>query len=181
MVVYRYMKHISSMLAAAGLAMLTATAQAAAPAAEAAPTVTQAAAPHAIGKAISEISFVTEHKPNAQAKYYLYLCTAFWCGPCRREMPEIIKEYEEMIKDNHMEIIVLSCDHHVSGALRYMELFSAPFAVVMYESEARKKLPGAPAKVAAIPYIAITDADGNVLYAGHASAFKDWRKITNKQ
>lgn len=181
MVVYRHMKHISSMLAAAGLAMLTATVQAAAPAAGAAPAVTQAAAPHAIGKAISEISFVTEHKPNAQAKYYLYLCTAFWCAPCRREMPEIIKEYKEMIKDNHMEVIVLSCDHHVSGALRYMELFSAPFAVVMYESEARKKLPGAPEKVVAIPYIAITDADGNVLYAGRASALKDWRKITNKQ
>ena len=169
------------MLAAAGLAMLTATAQDAAPVVDAAPAVAQAAAPHAIGKAIAETEFITEHKPNAQAKYYMYLCTAYWCGPCRREMPHIIDEYQEMIKDNHLEIIVLSFDQHKSGALRYMELFAAPFAVVMYESEARKKLPGTPDVVKGIPFLVITDAEGKVLHSGHASTFKDWRKITNKQ
>lgn len=172
------MKYLSYLTAIIGMASLTATAQEAAPKA---PAHAAPAAQHAIGKAIEHTKFVTEHKPNAHAKYYMYLCTAYWCGPCRREMPHIIAEYEKMRKDGYMEIIVLSCDNTPKAALQYMELFSAPFAVVMYHSDERKKLPGAPENLRAIPHIVITDAEGNVLLADHASRYVLWREVTKKQ
>lgn len=172
------MKYLSYLAAIIGMASLTATAQEAAPKA---PAPAAPAAQHAIGKAIEHTKFITQHKPNTQAKYYMYLCTAYWCAPCRREMPHIIAEYEKMRKDGYMEIIVLSCDNTPKAALQYMELFSAPFAVVMYHSDERKKLPGAPDNLRAIPHIVITDAEGNVLLADHASRYVLWREVTKKQ
>lgn len=172
------MKYLSYLAAIIGMASLTATAQEAAPKA---PAPAAPAAQHAIGKAIENTKFVTEHKPNAHAKYYMYLCTAYWCGPCRREMPHIIAEYENMRKDGYMEVIVLSCDNTPEEALQYMEHFSAPFAVVMYRSDERKKLPGAPEGLRTIPHIVITDAEGNVLLADHASRYVQWREVTKKQ
>ena len=79
-----------------------------------------------------------------------------------------------------MEVILLSHDHSVKGALRYIELFSIPFPAVMYESKDRAKLPGAPDNVTGLPYIVIVDAQGNVVHSGHATTAKDWRVYTNK-
>ena len=169
------MKTILFAMAALGLSPLTGNAQSAAM-----QQVNTTACSGAVGRAIENINFITDHKPNTQAKYYMYLCSAYWCSPCRREMPLIINEYEEMKKDNHIEIIMLSCDHHVKGALQYLDLFAAPFAAVMYESEARKQLPGAPDDIRGVPHIYVVDADGKFVHRGHASTFKDWRKYTHK-
>ena len=171
------MKTILLAMAALGLTAMSNNAQTATVQQEAA---TATVCSGAVGKAIEKIDFITEHKPNTQAKYYMYLCSAYWCGPCRREMPNIIAEYEEMKKDNHVEIILLSCDHHVKGALQYLDLFAAPFAAVMYESEARKQLPGAPDDIRGVPHIYVVDADGNFVHRGHGSTSKSWREYTKK-
>ena len=148
--------------------------------AQEAPQPEQGHAPTAMATAAQQIQFLTEAQPDTDAAYYLYVNSAYWCGPCRRYIPEIIAEYEEMRKDNHMEVILLSHDHSVKGALRYIELFSIPFPAVMYESKDRAKLPGAPDNVTGLPYIVIVDAQGNVVHSGHATTAKDWRVYTNK-
>lgn len=145
-----------------------------------APVATATGETTAMAKAIESTDFITPHKPSTEAKYYMYLCTAYWCAPCRKELPHLIAEYEEMKKDNHVEVIVLSLDHHVSGALRYMELFDAPFAAVMYKGEQRKQLPGAPDDIVGIPHIYVVDANGNFIHRGHASTYKNWRQFTKK-
>lgn len=148
--------------------------------AESAPSVaTNDCATTAISQSIERTDFITPHKPSATAKYYMYLCTAFWCAPCRRDFPNIIAEYEEMKKDNHVEVIVLSFDHHISGALRYLELYDAPFAAVMYNSKQRTQL-GVPGDIDCIPYIYVVDANGNFIHRGHASTFQNWRQYTKK-
>jgi len=138
-----------------------------------------AAEPGAVGKAIEKISFITGHKPNPHAQYYMYLHSAFWCGPCRLEMPRIVAEYPNMIKDNRMELILISHDHSVKGALRYLELFSAPFAAVMYRSKERKLLPGCEEDVFGIPTIIVVDAQGQLIYHGHACMFVHWDKFAS--
>lgn len=151
----------------------------------AAPTQAQdnqsdSAAPSAMAKAADQVRFLTERKPATDAAYYMYVNSAYWCAPCRRTIPLIIAEYEEMRKDNHMEVILLDHDHSEKGALWYIELCSIPFPAVMYNSEERTKLPGAGFKVEGIPYIVIVDAQGNEVHSGHASTFKNWREYTKK-
>ncbi len=145
----------------------------------AAPQQVAVAEPGAVGKAIEQISFITEHKPNPHAKYYMYLHSAYWCGPCRHEMPGIVAEYPNMIKDNRMEVILIGHDHTVKGALRYLELYSAPFAAVMYRSKERKLLPGCEEDVFGIPTIIVVDARGQLIYHGHACMFIHWDKFAS--
>ena len=171
MVYWQGMKFFSLLIAAAIASMTQATAQDA---------PCPAAPVSAMAKASAEISFLTECKPDPNAAYYMYVNSAYWCGPCRRIMPQIIAEYEEMRKDNHLEIILLSHERTVKGALRYMELYSMPFSAVMYKSTERTKLPGAPDNVLGIPYIVVVDAQGNTVHTGHASTFKNWREYTKK-
>ena len=148
--------------------------------AQEAPQPEQSPAPSAMATAAQQVQFLTEAQPDPNAAFYMYVNSAYWCGPCRRFIPEIIAAYDEMRKDNHVEVILLSHDHSVKGALRYIELFSIPFPAVMYESEDRTKLPGAPNDVTALPHIVIVDAQGNVVHSGHASTVKDWKTYTNK-
>ena len=131
----------------------------------------------AVGKAIEQISFITEHKPNPHAEYYVYLHSSLWCGPCRREMPKVIAEYEAMRQDNRLEVILVSHDNSVKSALQYLDLFSAPFAAVLYKSAARKALPGCAEDVFGIPTIVIVNAQGKELFIGHASEVVNWKKI----
>lgn len=148
--------------------------------AQEAPQPEQSHAPTAMATAAQQIQFLTEAQPDTDAAYYMYVNSAYWCGPCRRYIPSVIAAYEEMRKDNHVEVILLSHDRSVKGALRYIELFSIPFPAVMYESADRTKLPGAPNDVTTLPYIVVVDAKGNVVHSGHASTVKDWKTYTNK-
>lgn len=140
----------------------------------------EVAAPTAMARATAQISFLTDAKPAPDAAYYMYVNSAYWCGPCRRYMPEIIAAYEEMRKDNRMDVILLSHDRSEKGALRYIELYSIPFSAVMYHSKERAMLPGAPDNVIGIPYIVVVDAQGNTVHTGHASTFKNWKEFTKK-
>ena len=143
-------------------------------------TQSESAAPSAMAKATEQVRFLTERKPATNAAYYMYVNSAYWCAPCRRTIPLIIAEYEEMRKDNHMEVILFNHDHSEKGALWYIELCSIPFPAVMYHSEDRTKLPGATFKAECIPYIVIVDAQGNTVHSGHASTYKNWREYTKK-
>lgn len=165
------MKYFSILVAA--LALCTAPIQAQ-------DTQSESNAPSAMAKATEQVRFLTEQKPSTDAAYYMYVNSAYWCGPCRRTIPLIIAEYEEMRKDNHMEVILLDHDRTEKGALRYIELCSIPFPAVMYRSADRNKLPGATFDVEGIPYIVIVDAQGNEVHSGHASTFKNWREYTKK-
>ncbi|MBR4884808.1 MAG: hypothetical protein IKZ33_05790, partial [Lentisphaeria bacterium] len=36
---------------------------------------------------------------NTKADYYIYLFSASWCGPCCKEMPEIVEHHKKMKQD----------------------------------------------------------------------------------
>ena len=126
--------------------------------------------------AIKQTTFVTNAKPCTEAKYYMYLASASWCGPCRAVTPKLVQEYPNMMANKDVEVILLSCDRTPEAAKKYLEHYKAPFAGVMYGSPEALKLPGCPTDIHGIPHIVVVDAYGKMLYRGHGLRFADWKQ-----
>lgn len=113
--------------------------------------------------------------PAADAEYYIYLQSASWCGPCVREMPEIVKAYREM-KKHKVELILIGCDDTEAAAQKYLKTHGATFPGIHYTEEKLKSLPGyTPAR--GIPDATFVDKQGNVIRRGHGAMVKRWRQV----
>lgn len=125
-------------------------------------------------KALYEMD-VFNAEPNPKARFFIYLQSASWCPPCRKEMPKIVEEYPAM-KEKGVEVILVGCDQTRDGALKYLETFKAPFPGVHFKDEGLKQLPGfAPSN--SVPSATLVDAKGNVIASGHAqSVFAKWKE-----
>lgn len=128
-----------------------------------------------MAKAIESTNFIAGKKPDTGAKYYMFLASASWCGPCRMVTPRLVKEYPNMMANKDVEVILLSCDSTPAKAIEYLAHYNAPFAAVMYDSPEAKALPGCPQDIHGIPHIVVVDANGKMLYRGHGLRFADWK------
>lgn len=140
------------------------------------PSVATAPASSPMATAIEQTTFVTDVKPSTEAKYYMFLASASWCGPCRAVTPKLVQEYPNMMANKDVEVILLSCDRDAAAAKKYLEHYKAPFSAVMYGSPEALKLPGCPTDIHGIPHIVVVDAHGKLLYRGHGLRFADWKK-----
>lgn len=118
-------------------------------------------------------------KPSPKAKYYFYLCSASWCGPCQKEMPELVEAHKKMKKDGRCEIILVGYDKTLDAAKAYLKSHKAKFAGVWGEDKNIKELPGYQ-PVQGIPYAILVDRSGKVLTVNHASMIKDWKEIADR-
>lgn len=112
-------------------------------------------------------------KINKKAKYYIYLQSASWCGPCNQEMPELAKMYPKMKKAG-IELILVSADRDEKTAKAFLKKYKAGFPGVM--PDAAKDFPGFQ-RANGIPNAIIVTADGEVLQTGHGSIIKQWKEI----
>lgn len=114
--------------------------------------------------------------PATNAKYYIYLSSASWCGPCKMLMPKFIEQYDEM-KKKKVEVILISCDRTVEQGQQYLEHYKAEFCGVMAAEAAAKSLPGYQA-AKGIPHAIIVDKKGKVLASDHgAHILNEWKNI----
>lgn len=112
---------------------------------------------------------------NAKAKYYAYLSSASWCGPCRAVMPDIVKEYRKMKKAG-VEIILICADRTEKDAKAYVKKYRMKFPYVMSNDPGVSDLPGF-RDPGGIPNVTIVDAGGNVIKSGHGSILLQWEDI----
>ncbi len=147
----------------------------AAAAEEAPPAKPKAAAPGSmrVADALAGLTLVNECTPNAEARYYIYLLSAGWCGPCNHEMPNVVKAYEEMKESGLVELILVDFDEKPEQARAYMAKHGATFPAIMQQQGAA--LPGIQPP-AGIPTAIIVDEMGNQVAIGHGSISTQWKK-----
>ena len=127
-----------------------------------APGATQEAT-SVVAQKLKDCQFLLNAKYKPNAKYYLCLCSASWCGPCRREMPRIAKTYAETLLDNpNIELVHFSYDGSEERALAWAKENDVKFPVVKRGNENPLNL-----KAKGNPHLFIVSADGKVLEEGH--------------
>lgn len=148
------------------------------PAAEEAPAPAAEQAPaNAVGEALKGVNFITDTKPRYDAKFYIYLTTAGWCGPCNREMPNVVKQYPLMLKKD-VQLIMVSADQQPEAATHFMKRNKGDFPCIMGNPTTEtQKLPGY-RDTHAIPQAILVDAAGNVISIGRAQEIiAGWDKM----
>ena len=148
------------------------------PAAEETPAPAAEEAPaNAVGEALKGVNFITDTKPRYDAKFYLYLTTAGWCGPCNREMPNVVKQYPLMLKKD-VQLIMVSADQQPEAATHFMKRNRGDFPCIMGNPTTEtQKLPGY-RDTHAIPQAILVDAAGNVISIGRAQEIiAGWEKL----
>ncbi len=114
---------------------------------------------------------------NPDAKFYIYLQSASWCSPCRREMPHFAKMYPEM-KEMGVELILLSADKTPELGVKFLTDYKAEFPAVMNDEPTAQKLPHYK-RGGFIPRATFVDASGKLIKADSASIIHQWKEITN--
>lgn len=116
-----------------------------------------------VAQKLKDCQFLLNGKYKQNAKFYLCLCSASWCGPCRREMPRIAKTYAESLLANpDIELIHFSYDGNEEKALAWAKEHDVKFPVVKPKGGNPLNL-----KTRGIPHLFIVRADGKVLEEGH--------------
>ena len=116
-----------------------------------------------VAQRLKKCDFLLNGQFKKDAKVYLCLFSASWCGPCRREMPRIAKTYAESLKgDPSVELIHFSCDQNDEKALAWAKEHDVKFPVV-------KPKGGNPLNLntRGIPHLFIVKADGTLVEEGH--------------
>lgn len=133
------------------------------------------AAVSAVGKALEKADFLTKDRPNPKAKYYLFLYSASWCGPCCREMPHVVRTYRKIRQTDDVELVLFSCDKTEEAAKAWAKEERMKFPIVK-----PKKGNGIPGYKpgGSIPRLGIVDGTGKIIITGHpATLLKDWRQV----
>lgn len=131
-----------------------------------------------VAAAIENLEFFNG-TPDTKAKYYIYLHSASWCGPCKALMPQIMEQYEDMQKAK-VEIILIGCDSTVEAATQYISHYNENIAGILSKDPGAKKLPGF-SKADGIPHATIVDRKGKVLYNGHGIGAVNWKNYCGKK
>ena len=118
-------------------------------------------------------------EPNKKAKFFIYLQSASWCPPCRKEMPKIVEMYPEM-KKAKVEIILIGCDRDKESAQKYLQTFKAPFPGVMLKEG--KDLPGF-VKTQGIPHAAFVNSKGQLIEEAFATSgiIERWKEVIKQK
>lgn len=131
-----------------------------------------------VAKALAELDTLNA-TPNYKAKYYIYLQSASWCGPCCEELPKIVKLYPAM-KKKKVELILVGHDHGNEKVLAFLKSFKAGFPGIYKSAEGVKDLPGL-TLTDFVPSAIVVDDKGRVLHKGEGSDVLHWETLIKKK
>ena len=115
---------------------------------------------------------------NDKADYYIYLYSASWCGPCCKEMPEIVELYKDIKKSGKVDIILFCQDKTLPAAKNFVKQFGIKFLTVMGNDDKVSKVPGHAAP-GGIPHCIFVDRYGRTVASGHpGNILSRWEALT---
>lgn len=134
----------------------------------------------AVPAKLQEMAYITDARPAADAKFYVYLSSASWCPPCRAIMPKVVQQYPA-IKAAGGEVILLCYDRSPEAGRAYVEKYNAQFPALMadFRSAGSLGLPGLSAP-RGIPNAIFVTPEGKVISNGHGATLLRWQSITAK-
>lgn len=131
-----------------------------------------------VAQALEDAGYFTETKARPKAKFYIFICSASWCVPCRQLMPQVVEEYEKNIKKNkNVSMVLLGYDRDMEKAKEYIEHYETDMPGVLSKAvqlENRPDIPG-------IPWHFILNAKGELVTVGAGSKVLDWAEAIKKK
>lgn len=126
-----------------------------------------------VARILDEAGYYTAQKAKPNARYYVFICSASWCGPCRRLMPAVVDEFKKNIQnDDTVSLIMMGLDRDEATCKQYLEHYNAGMPGVF--GAKLGKLPNKPA-IQYVPFAFILDADGNMIASGHGKLVLEWK------
>ena len=123
-------------------------------------------------------------KPNLKADYYIYLCSASWCGYCQACMPVAMEQYKKMKASRKVELIIIGGDKSEKEAVDYLKKYKAKNACIMFSALQATQFQGLPGVgMPGFPSVSVVDKDGrmikNVIGATQVKeVLTNWRELT---
>ena len=123
-------------------------------------------------------------KPNLKADYYIYLCSASWCGYCQACMPVAMEQYKKMKASRKVELIIIGGDKTEKEAVDYLKKYKSKNACIMFSALQATQFRGLPGcGMPGFPSISVVDKDGkmikNVIGASQVKeVLTNWRELT---
>lgn len=96
-----------------------------------------------------------------EGKWVLLVFWASWCGPCRREIPDLKKLYETYEETGEFEIVGLSIDEDTGPLRDLVYKMDIPWPVVQLEGENLRDF-SASFDVHAIPHLVLLNPEGEL-------------------
>ncbi len=126
-----------------------------------------------VARALNEAGYFTQTKAKPDAEYYIFICSASWCPPCRALMPKIAAEYKKMVQDKRVSLILLGGDRTEEACKKYLRHYQCDMPGILGSKTIN--LPNRP-KTPYVPFAFIMNADGELITSGHGSIVLDWEK-----
>lgn len=132
----------------------------------------------ALKKALGKLKYASPKRPNTKAQYIIYLQSGSRCANCNREMPGVVKAYQDMKESGGAVDILLIChDDKAETAQSFMKKYGATFPVVLRKDVSPELLPGFES-AHGIPYWQIVRTDTAEAVKGRGPALENWRQKT---
>lgn len=137
-----------------------------------------------LSKIVNKLIYQTKKRPNLNAENYVFLISHRTCGICCAEMPNVVREYENMRKDNRLEIILLAGFSPLDAKF-YAERYQVPFPVchggtpeLGEQFEEMRQAAGKENMRISAPHAIFMTADGKLLQEGPAGQLiPQWETI----